>query len=203
MDYAANSHKGKKAAEKKERPKIDPVVKGEVVNRKPTPGRRFKEIFFGGEAKGVIAYVAGEVLLPAFRNLLVDASTEGIRRMVYGESTQHHRSQMYSGRTTYNSPVRRSESRYSRTPPPPTYSPSRRSENDIILATREDAEEVLERLGDIVEAYEFASVGDLYELCGLPVAHVDQKYGWISLQGAGIRQIREGYLLDLPPAQAY
>jgi hypothetical protein len=61
---------------------------------------------------------------------------------------------------------------------------------------------VLERLSDIIEQYAVASLADLHELAGIPTTHVDNKWGWESLRFAEIRQIREGYLLDLPPAEA-
>ena len=42
---------------------------------------------------------------------------------------------------------------------------------------------------------------DLYDLTGLPSAHVDNKWGWTYLTNTEIRQIRDGYLLDLPPME--
>lgn len=59
---------------------------------------------------------------------------------------------------------------------------------------------VLERLNDIIDRYEVASVADLHELVGLPTTHVDNKWGWENVRYAEVRQIREGFLLDLPPA---
>lgn len=78
---------------------------------------------------------------------------------------------------------------------------SRQARDDVvILATRSEAELVLERLGDIIDKFEVASVGDLHDLLGLPQTHVDQKWGWTYVGDASIRQVREGYLLDLPLA---
>lgn len=68
----------------------------------------------------------------------------------------------------------------------------------MILVSRDEAQLVLDTLIDIIDTYEFASVADLYDLAGLPTTYVDNKWGWGSLQYAEVRQVREGYLLDLP-----
>jgi hypothetical protein len=54
---------------------------------------------------------------------------------------------------------------------------------------------------DIIDVYKVASVTDLHDLVGLPSTYVDNKWGWENLSYANVRQIREGYLLDLPPVE--
>jgi hypothetical protein len=75
---------------------------------------------------------------------------------------------------------------------------NRRDANDIILTSREEAELVIERLIDIIDKYDVASLADLNDLLGLPTSHVDNKWGWTYLNNVEIRQIRNGYLIDLP-----
>jgi hypothetical protein len=67
-----------------------------------------------------------------------------------------------------------------------------------VLDQRAEAEEVIDRLFDVVSRYGSASVADLYELVGLDSTHTDHKWGWEELTGAGVSRIRGGYLLDLP-----
>jgi hypothetical protein len=207
-DYQSNSKKSKEASSvgKSQKKVIEQVVSSdEVVVRKKPIGKRFKEIFFGGEGKSVLRYIAADVLLPAARNLVVDATTEGVKRMMYGEShTTSRTGAPYAGRTSYNrSPIRnvdpRTEARLPRQGPRPY--PSRQQETEIILSSREAAERVLEGLTDILDAYEVVSVADLHELMNLPVAHVDNKWGWTYLGGIEILQVREGWLLNLPPTE--
>jgi len=210
MDYQGNS---KKQSEKTEQPegipekKIEKVVSGDVIQKKKPLGRRFKDIFFGGDFQGAARYIAADVLLPALRNLVVDASTKGIERIIYGESSPRGRRPEYGPRVQYHSPfVRREDPRVvdarSRVslPDQPQYPfrPNRREANEIIIASREEAELVLERMVDIIDNYQVASLADLYELLGLPTAHTDNKWGWSNLNSASIRQIRDGYLIDLP-----
>jgi hypothetical protein len=69
------------------------------------------------------------------------------------------------------------------------------------MVSREEAENVIERLGDIIDVYKVATVADLHSLCDLPSTYIDNKWGWQALNYASVRQIREGFLLDLPPAE--
>lgn len=207
MDFPGNSRSTPGKDDKPEK-KIEKVVTGEVVKRPKSIGRKFKDIFLGGDIKGVFRYLAADVLLPALRNMIVDAGEQGIRRAVYGESAAaRRRAAEYRPRTQYNSPVNRL-GRDPRDRPgmlpgqPPYYSRSSRHQvGDLILISREEAELVLERLIDIIDKYDVASVADLYDLVGLPSTHVDNKWGWGFLSNVEIRQVREGYLIELPPVE--
>lgn len=63
---------------------------------------------------------------------------------------------------------------------------------------RAEAEEVIDRMFELVSRYGSVSVADMYELVGLASTHTDNKWGWTDLSGAGVSRIRGGYLLDLP-----
>lgn len=208
MDYQGNANKDKEKPTQRERPdkKLEKVVTGEVSQKPRGVGRKFKEVFFGGDAKNAASFVVSDVLLPALRNLIVDAVTNGAEKLIYGESRGRGRSRTnYGARYQYNagypSPFR---------PDPRERLPmggargirqGRHEVNDIVIATKEEAELVAERLVDIVDQYEVASLADLYELVGLPSSHIDNKWGWTFLGNIQIRQIRQGYLLELPPLE--
>jgi hypothetical protein len=70
--------------------------------------------------------------------------------------------------------------------------------DEIVLSSRREAEDVIDRLFDLVGQYGSATVSDLYELVGLPSTHTDNKWGWEDARGAGVTRVRNGYLLDLP-----
>jgi hypothetical protein len=72
---------------------------------------------------------------------------------------------------------------------------------DYILSRRDEAELVLERLRDIVDKYQVASVLDLKELLGLESNPVDNKWGWPFLTDASVVAVRDGFILDLPPEE--
>jgi hypothetical protein len=206
VDYQGNSKKEKEEKEKKEKPKLEKVIEGEAVEKPKGIGHKFRSIFFGGEFKSATRYILADVLLPAARNAIVDATTKGIERMVYGDryAEPGRRPEMRS-RVQYNSPVQRGRS-YSSSmiPDQPPHRPvrtNRKEANDILIPNRADADRVLEHMITIVEQYEVASLADLYDLLGMPTAHVDNKWGWYNLNDSAIRQVREGYLLELPPLE--
>lgn len=73
---------------------------------------------------------------------------------------------------------------------------------DIMLSTRDDAENVLDALDDVIDEYGFASMNDLYDVVGLTGGTFrESKYGWNNLSSAGVRRIRGGYTLSLPPTK--
>lgn len=207
MDYTSKSHG--KDDESKETPEknVEKVVTGEVIQRKRGVGRRFKDIFFGGDARTTVNNVTSDVLIPAIRNAIVDFAIASVERFVYGDTRSPRRSSRtnYSARTAYHNPAAHRYPRDPREstslPGQPPYPPrtSSTEANEIILSTREEADAVIERLVDIIERYEVASLLDLYSLVGLPTSHSQNKWGWQSLRGAKVKQIREGYLLELPP----
>lgn len=202
MDFPPNSHKSKEEP-KPEKKEVKKVVTGEVVTKKKPLKQRIKSIFVGGEFKNAAAYIAIDVLIPAARNMVVDATTKGIERLIYGESLQRRQHTDYNrSRVSYNSPIDRTRQRGIMLPDqPPYYGRSSRSNNEIIVNSRKDAEVVLSTLADIIDTYDVASVADLHELVGLPSTHIDNKWGWTSIRHADLRQVREGWLIDLPPAK--
>lgn len=178
--------------------KVEPVVKGEVQRRKKPLGKRFHEIFLGGDARGTANYVVFSVLIPAAKDMLVEAGAQGIERLVYGESRRRPAGRsMATGHIAYNRPPGVSDR-----PPAPAISRRARARFDfdeIVIETRAEAEEVLDRLYDLLSRYDSVSVADLYELTGVQSAHTDQKWGWTDLRGSGLSRTRQGgYVIDLP-----
>lgn len=203
-DYTGNSNKDKaKQVAPDEEKVVERVTTGVVVVKKPPLSQRLKTVFFGGEFRGATRYVASDVLLPALRNLVVDAITKGAERTIYGESRAPRRpgySGGYQSRIQYNSPIMRPELRVGRVPDQGPRN-VRHEANELVLASRDEAELVLERLSDIIDKYGQATVADLFDLTGLPSSHIDNKWGWFRMNNASVQQVREGYLLNLPAAE--
>lgn len=180
--------------------KIERVVQSHVDRRKKPLGKRFTEIFMGGDARSVWSFVTLDVLVPAAKDTLADAISQGFERLIFGEARSRSRSGRRPGESYIN------YSRYSRDRKEdprdrPNMSHRARAAHDfdeIIIATRVEAEEVIDRMFDIVAKYECATVNDLYDLVGIQGSYTDDKYGWNDLRGAGVTRVRNGYLLDLP-----
>jgi hypothetical protein len=203
MDYQGNSEKSKKP--RPEKKAIEKVIETEVVVKKKPFGARFRDVIIAADFRSVNQYLLYDVLIPAFRNTVVDVTSKGIQRMMYGESAIRRRDYGAEPRVTYNNPINRNY----RDPGPPRGNrpyirdarTQQRSRDDIVLTTREEAEIVLERMNDIIDTYDVVSVADLNDLVGLTGSHVDNKWGWVYLGDVQIQQIREGYLLNLPAAE--
>jgi len=60
---------------------------------------------------------------------------------------------------------------------------------------------VLSRMIDTIKRYGTVSINDLYDMVGMTSDnYTDDKFGWTVLDdgNAGVRRVREGYILDLP-----
>jgi|SRR5688572_21389640 len=187
--------------------KVESVVTNIVEKRKKSLFKRFTEIFIGGDSKSVVQYVFSEVLIPQAKDMITEAASSGFERLIYGESRPPRRSPgrgntgYSSGPTNYtryavrgNNPIGRAGAEDRR----PVHLGRSQTIDDILLATRIEAETVLDRLYDLLKEYESASVADLYSLVGLTSSYVDQKWGWMDLHGSQVRRVRDGYILELP-----
>ncbi len=203
MDYQGNSKKTNNPAVP-EKKKVEKVIVGEVVIKKKSLGQKIKDIFIEADFRSVTRYVISDVLIPAARNMIVDASTKGVERMMYGDRGYQRRGGYGAPRTTYGgSPLQRTDYRHPSTRPPTPSGPAypRAGRNDFILATKEEATNVLQSMHDILEMYEVVSVADLHELMGVPTSHTDQKWGWVHLLDSHVRQVRDGYVIELPSTE--
>ena len=211
-EYPANSHKVKdvqrdytKAGKPNEEPekKIEKVVEGKVVTRKKPLPKRMAESFMGGDLRTVRTYILFDVLLPAAKDTIADVVSQGIERMLFGEArstsrrtgrrpgqyTPYNQYSQYTARSFGKREDRRGLSRTAR---------ANHDFDEIILATKREADEVIGRLFDLIARYESATVADLYELLGIPGNYTDDKWGWTDIRGAGATRVTGGYLLDLP-----
>lgn len=202
-DYSGHSLKDTKGIGKPEREKItEPIVTNEVIVQKKKLGQRMKDFIVEADFKSVARYVVSDVMLPALRNLIVDASTKGIERAIYGDKA--YRASQYGGPTRFNysNPISRPYSQMPyRNAPPVQEGPrtGRQIQNNYIVGSKKEGELIVERLNDIVDKYETVTVGELHELLNLQTSPIDQKWGWAYVGNVPIRQVREGWLIDLPP----
>jgi len=181
---------------------IERVTKGDVTRKRRSLRKQFKDAFVSGNARIALSYAVMDVMLPAAVDTVVETLQQGIEMLFKGDSRRRHRGSTLPQTGPYgNVPYHRMSSS-SRMPSAQRalsrMARARHNFDEIVLDDRAEAEDVIDRLYDVVETYEAASVADLYELVGLTPTHQDDKWGWTDLQGAGVSRIRGGYLLDLP-----
>lgn len=202
-DYPPN----KKEPLQQEDKNIKRVTSNEPVRRKKSLSKQFKETFVGGDAKTAVRYVMFDVLIPAAKDMIAEAGAQGLEKLIYGETRGGRRGRGVTpppdgptGYVSYNRYAMGSR----QAAPQRVMSRRARSQHDfdeIVLTSRVEAEEVIDRLFEVVSQYGSATVSDLYELVGLPSTHTDNKWGWRDIRGAGVTRVRGGFLLDLPEPQ--
>lgn len=191
-DYKPNSHKSKEErnAAVAERKKLDKVVSGNVKTKKKSDIHKFTDIFISEDAANVKNYILMDVLVPAVKKAISDIITNGIDMILYG-GKPGSRADKVSYRD-YSS-VSRRDDRPARTRAGYSY-------DDVILDTRGEAEEVLNRMDELIDTYGVVSVADLYDLVGITCNYTDNKYGWTNIRNAEPIRVRDGYMLKLPKA---
>lgn len=187
-----------------EEKKIEAIVTGGVSRRKKPLSKRFVETFFGDSLKNAAKHVVETVLLPAMRDAVADAFSQGVDRIIYGDKSGNRRIGSRTGssantQVSYNRYHPASQQAIRREDPRKPLARRGSHEFDqIILATRAEAELVIGRMFDLIGKYETASIADLYSLLDITPNYTDERWGWKDLRGAGVTRINGGYLLDLP-----
>lgn len=197
-DFKPNSHKFRKEQTQDLTKKVDKVVTGEVVTRKKSGIRRIAESLVAGGAESVREYILDEVIIPKARDTAYDileklcnGVKDGAHDILYGKGSHRSPGTYVNYGSYYEERRQRSDER-------PVYRRAEYSYDDIILATRGDAEKVLSEMERYISKYGIVSVSDLYDMLDIPDNYTDRNYGWYDLSGACVVRVRQGYLLKLP-----
>ena len=196
-DYKPNSFRYKEEQKNKTQEKRveKPVITGKVVAKKKGLFSKLSEEFISEDAKNVKSYVFGEVLIPAIKKAISDIVTDGIDMILYG-GTRGDRKRGPASTVSYTNYYDRG--RNSRDTRP--VANNRYSTDDIVLSTRAEAEEVLDRMYELLDTYKVVRVADLYDLVGITGSYTDNNYGWTSLRTADIVRVGDGYIIKMPRA---
>lgn len=190
-DYKPNSNKSK--AEERER-RVSKVISGTATTVKKKKSSKIAESFIGEDAGNIGSYILNDVLIPSIKKAVVDIVTDGIA-MLLGTEKKSKRGDRISGSyVSYRS--------YSDDRDRDNYRRSRNGYDfdNIKFESRGEAEEVLERMDELIDQYRLCSVADLYDLAGLSCEYTDNKYGWTSLRSASVVRVSDGYIIKLPRA---
>lgn len=190
-EYKPNSHKSKEEQPEEKRV-IEPVVTGaRTKNRSGL--RKFTDVFVPDDVSNVKSYILFDVLVPAIKKAISDIVTNGVDMLLYGE-TRNKKNGGKASKIAYSSYFDR---------PSDDRLPSRRymssfTNVNIVVDSRRDAEDILKRMSEIIDTYEWASLADLYDLAGLDHNHTDNKYGWTSVANAQVKRGRDGWEIIMP-----
>lgn len=184
--YPGNSDRAK---EKKE---IVSVAKARV-KRESTAKKVVSEII-REDARSVSETVLWDVIIPTVKNLISDTVTRGIESMLYGGDSRPRSRSSYSDYSGYSRPkgtrdrpAERRERRSARHAEP--------ERNEIIFDTRSDANDVIDRMSDLIDQYGQVSLADLNALIGASSNFIDDNWGWTDMGSFDVRQVRDGFML--------
>ena len=192
QEYKNNSEKAKNATSET-KPKLKPIVKGEV-KKKDSLKSKVLSTFIHEDRDSVLEYAVMDVIVPMLKEAALNVVNGTLSMLFYGDagkgkvnynkaSTASYR-QNGGQRTNYNQESTRSDA------------------DGIILATRADAVAVLNQLRDTIADYERATVADYYDLVGISSNFTDNSFGWTNLDSAYVSATRGGYTIILPKARA-
>jgi hypothetical protein len=209
-DYPSNSQRPRKAISAEptprpaERPEVKKVVEGEIVVRKKSLGKRFRDTFLAEDGMTIREYVTDELIIPAVRDLIYDITIGSVERALFRDGrpsrSRSIRPSLPGGAVRYDLAARNAVGRRE-DPRPPVSRRSRTSQDfseEVVFDTRVDAEAVLTGMYDILEQYNEVKLSDFFELIGRSSNYVDERYGWTNLFGSRPVRTRHGWLLDLP-----
>ena len=184
--YPGNSDRSK---EKKD---ITPVAKARV--KRESTARKVVGEIIREDARSVGETVLWDVVIPTVKNLISDTVTRGIESMLYGGDSRPRSKNTYSDYSGYSRPkgsrdrpAERRERRSARHAEP--------ERNEIIFDSRSDANDVIDRMSDLIDQYGQASLADLNALIGASSNFIDDNWGWTDMGSFDVRQVRDGFML--------
>lgn len=196
MNYEPNSHKSKMEKRDISEKKVEKVITGTAKSKKKSELRKFTDVFLAEDMESVKSYILTDVLVPSIKKAIDDIVSNGIHMLLYNGESRHHDSKGVAGKVSYRSYYDKGDNRrdyHARSRNMYTY-------DDIYLETRGEAEQVLDRMDELVKEYGIVSVADLNELVGITGAYTDNKYGWTDIRSASIVRTRDGYMIKMPRA---
>lgn len=187
--YRGNSYRERSNQTSKEDKKIEKVTTGKVRTKKKSEMSKLKDVFIAEDVRNVKSYVVLDVLVPAIKKAIYDIVVDGVG-MILGESVAKKRSgSNYVSYRDCSSSTRRDSERRRR-----GY-----EIDDVILDSRGEAEDVLDRMDDVLDEYKVVTVSDFYDLVGISDEPIDHKYGWRNIASAEVVRSRDGgYMIRLP-----
>lgn len=153
-----------------------------------------------------------DIIMPAVKNIIVDAFTSGINMAIFGNDEQRRNdSRSYNGpSTSYWNQSQRSNyaprTNYQAGPshaqqPAPRRTGRGRYVPDYPLPDRREAMDVLEGLRDQIQQYGNATIADYYDLIGIEPNHTDNDYGWDDLRHTRVISTSKGYIIQFPAVE--
>lgn len=190
------------APEENEKEVVTPVGTTPAIAKKKTVKDKAKLLLFKEDAKSVARYIFRDILVPALKKTFVAMVNTGTNMMVYGDGRGYDdRDRNYRGsRSSYQDYYDKDRDydyrgQSNQRIVTPTY-----AYDEVIFASRGEAEEARRRMRDHIARKGAVSVAYMYALAGWSYDYTAEYYGWRNLDFAEIVPLSSGYYLKLPRA---
>lgn len=182
--------KKKKAVSSSEK-KIVQVTQAKT--REQRLSKKLADALLPSDVQDIKSYLIFDVVIPQIKDSFMDL----LNMAFYGEarrSAPSRRGYYTNERVSYNAYYKSDRDRDRRE------QRTRRSNDipEIICDTRNDAQDVIEEMNNLIDEYDNVSVGDLNQIVGITGTPQDEKFGWYDISSARVRRCADGYLVDLP-----
>jgi hypothetical protein len=180
--------------------KVEPLVGSSATRARPVR-TRFFDFMFAESPKTIMKNVLANVIVPRAKAGLEEAGNNFLASMFWGDPSNRPMSNVVRGTVVRGGMVNYSgisqgmmPQQMAQAASPPTGG----NYNDIVFGSLQDAEVVLAGMYALLNDYRIVALGDLKEMSNQPTAPSDNGFGWMSLDGARISKVRDGYALELP-----
>lgn len=181
---------------KQERVKPEAVAKG-MVKKESLAKKVFSE-FITCDLSTVAETALRDILMPYIKDAMLDILHDSVDMVFNGGVSRRTRRNISSGGSYvsygsyYSGSSKGSESQRVA---------DRRAGYDfkeITFRTRAEAEDIIERMYDILDTDGSVTVADFYSLSGIRSVYTDETYGWKNLRAVTVRKVRDDYIIVLP-----
>lgn len=178
--------------------RLEKVVTGTAKTRKKSEMRKFADVFISEDVTNVKSYIIMDILIPTIKNTISEVVKNSIDILLFGESRRSDRRSVAS-KVSYSRYYNEANDRKDQMP---VRTRNGFDYDDIVFASRGDAEAVLSAMEDALDQFSMVSVGDLYDLAEISTTnYAVNKYGWTDLRSAEVVRLRSGeYVIKLPRA---
>lgn len=193
QDYKPNSNKYKSEQRKEREKRAEKIVQGNVRRKKKSEVSRLKDLLISEDiedVEDVKSYIVMDVVVPTIKNTIADV----VNMFLFGDTSKRNKNRNTVSYSSYSSSRSGNNNR--------RVVSNRYNFDDYYFDSRGEAEEVLDRMDELIDSYGAVTVGDFYDMIGITGKYTDNNYGWTNISRASVQRTRDGYSIDLPRVKA-
>lgn len=198
-DLPSNSYSARESLEKLPEKKSYETVP-HVRVRKQNLVRRLGRALIEDNIEVAREKALDDIVVPGIKSLIFDGLVAMLNVVLFGDRGYSYRG-TYSQRKDRTSYRDYYDKRESNRRDRQAVSSTSLYPDDIVVATREKAEEALSDLDDIIYERGRASLAEFYDLLEVTANWTDNRYGWTDISNASIRPVRDGFMIMMPKAR--